>query len=280
MSSGKHKAEEPIIIVKKVKGHGGHHGGAWKVAYADFVTAMMALFIVLWLLSASEQTKKAIGGYFQDPSGNGKLAGTTQAGVGEAMQVSEVYLNALKEKIEKAMSQEVRDFEKMKDYVNITVTEEGLRIELIENASGVFFDSGSAVPSSFGGTLFTKLAEQVGVLPNLVVVEGHTDARPFSRAGEYSNWELSTDRANSVRRLMQQHGLRADQVTQVRGYADQQLRKPDAPEDPSNRRISILVRKMDNIVAKGVSVDANEGDAEHTSKGDGQAGQSAEVAHH
>jgi chemotaxis protein MotB len=253
MSSTKQKAEEPVIIVKKIKGHGGHHGGAWKVAYADFVTAMMALFIVLWLLSASDQVKKAVGGYFQDPSGAGKLAGTTQSGVGEAMQVHEADLNSLKEKIEKAMSEEVRDFEKMKDYVNITVTEEGLRIELIENASGMFFDSGSAVPSTFGGTLFSKLAEQVGVLPNLVVVEGHTDSRPFSRA-EYSNWELSTDRANSVRRLMQQHGLRADQVTQVRGYADQQLRHPEAPEDPSNRRISILVRKMDNILPPKVAL--------------------------
>ena len=167
------------------------------------------------------------------------------------------------------MSQEVRDFEKMKDYVNITVTEEGLRIELIENAAGVFFDSGSAVPSTFGGTLFSKLAEQVGVLPNLVVVEGHTDARPFSRVGEYSNWELSTDRANSVRRLMQQHGLRADQVIQVRGYADQQLRRPDAPGDPSNRRISILVRKMDNILPSKVASNEQpqEKGAEHGSSG-------------
>jgi chemotaxis protein MotB len=209
--------------------------------------------------------QKAVGGYFQDPSGNGKLAGSTQAGIGEAMQVQELDLNQLKEKIEKAMAQEVRDFEKMKDYVNISVTEEGLRIELIENSSGVFFGSGSAVPSKFGGNLFEKLAEQVGALPNLVVVEGHTDARPFSRTGEYSNWELSTDRANSVRRLMQQHGLRADQVTQVRGYADQQLRKPDQPEDPSNRRISILVRKMDNVLPpKAVPAGAPHGEAAST----------------
>ncbi len=248
MASAKHKTEEPIIVIKKVKGHGGHHGGAWKVAYADFVTAMMALFMVLWLLSASEKTKKAVGGYFQDPSGNGKLAGTTQAGVGEAMQIAETDLEALKDKIEKAMAQQVQDFEKMKDYVNITVTEEGLRIELTETDAGMFFGSGSALPSPFGEALFAKLAEQLGVLPNLVVLEGHTDARPFSKTGGYSNWELSTDRANSVRRLMQQHGLRADQVTQVRGYADQQLRHADKPEDPSNRRISILVRKMDNIV--------------------------------
>jgi chemotaxis protein MotB len=240
---------------------------------------MMALFIVLWLLSASEKTKKAIGGYFQDPTGNGKLAGTTQSGVGEAMQVEEVDLNSLKEKIEKAMSQQVRDFEKMKDYVNITVTEEGLRIELLENAAGMFFESGSPEPSSFGGALFSKLAEQLGVLPNLVVVEGHTDSRPFSRSGDYSNWELSTDRANAVRRLMQQHGLRGDQVTQVRGYADQQLRKPDAPEDPSNRRISILVRKMDNIVAKGAAIEPEHGAERESSVVHAQAKEPAETHH-
>jgi chemotaxis protein MotB len=282
MSAAKHKTEEPIIIIKKVKGHGGHHGGAWKVAYADFVTAMMALFIVLWLLSASEQTKKAIGGYFQDPSGNGKLAGTTQAGVGEAMQVTEMDLNALKEKIEKAMSQQVQDFEKMKDYVNITVTEEGLRIELTESDAGMFFGSGSPLASPFGEALFAKLAEQLGVLPNLIVVEGHTDARPFSRAGEYSNWELSTDRANSVRRLMQQHGLRSDQITQVRGYADQQLRHPDKPDDPSNRRISILVRKMDNIIHPTVEAaqPGHEGGGAHGEKpATGPVAAAAEVHH-
>jgi len=265
MSAAKRKVEEPIIIIKKVKSHGGHHGGAWKVAYADFVTAMMALFIVLWLLSASEQVKKAVGGYFQDPSGHGKLAGTTQAGVGEAMQIAEDDLKSLKERIEKAMAQQIRDFDKLKDYVNITVTEEGLRIELLESATGIFFESGSSVPSPLGGALFTKLAEQLGVLPNVIVIEGHTDARPYSRPGEYSNWELSADRANATRRLMQHHGLRMDQVTHVRGYADQQLRKPDAPDDPSNRRISILVRKMDNVVARnssnGVKPNAGEGDA-------------------
>lgn len=248
MSAAKHKAEEPVIIIKKVKGHGGHHGGAWKVAYADFVTAMMALFIVLWLLTTSEQTKKAIGGYFQDPSGNGKLAGTTQAGIGDAMQVREDDLELLKKRLEKAMSQQVQDFEKLRDYVSLTVTEEGLRIELIENAKGVFFDSGSATPSKLGETLFAKLAEQLGSLPHLIVVEGHSDARPFTRLAGYSNWELSTDRANSARRIMQLHGLRTDQITQVRGYADQQLRRHDAPEDPSNRRISILVRKIDNLI--------------------------------
>jgi chemotaxis protein MotB len=247
----------PVIIVKKIKrGHAVHHGGAWKVAYADFVTAMMALFIVLWLLSSSERVQKTVGGYFRDPRGKGRMVGTTVSGAGEAMQVKLDEMDSLKKKIEKAMSQELKDFNRLKDFVNITITEEGLRIELVESASGVFFDSGSAVPSPAGAEIFAKLAEEVGTLPNLVVIEGHTDAKPFNGARDYSNWELSSDRANAARRLMMSHGLRPDQVAQVRGYADQHLRKPGAPEDPSNRRISILVKRAEpSLPAEQAEVD-------------------------
>lgn len=237
---------DQVIIIKKVKkGHGGGHGGAWKVAYADFVTAMMALFIVLWLLSSSERVQKTVGGYFRDPRGKGKMVGTTVSGAGEAMQVKVDDMQNLKKKIENAMSKEMKDFDRLKDFVNITITEEGLRIELVESAKGIFFDSGSAVPSEAGADIFAKLAEEVGALPNVVVIEGHTDAKPFNEKREYSNWELSSDRANAARRIMMAHGLRVDQVAQVRGYADQQLKKPDAPEDPSNRRISILVKRAE-----------------------------------
>jgi chemotaxis protein MotB len=243
---------EPVIIVKKVKkGHGGSHGGAWKVAYADFVTAMMALFIVLWLLSSSERVQKTVGGYFRDPRGKGKMVGTTIAGAGEAMQVKVDDMESLKKKIEKAMSREMKDFDRLKDFINMTITEEGLRIELVESSAGVFFDSGSAVPSAAGAEMFDKLAEEVGALPNLVVIEGHTDAKPFGERANYSNWELSSDRANAARRLMMSHGLRADQVAQVRGYADQNLRKPEAPQDPSNRRISILVKRPETVLELG-----------------------------
>lgn len=239
--------QQPIIIVKKVRKHSAHHGGAWKVAYADFVTAMMALFIVLWLLSSSEKVQKTVGGYFRDPRGKGQLVGTTKAGAGEAIQVKREDLNDLKKKIEKAMAKELKDFANLKDYLNITITEEGLRIEFLESAAGVFFENGRSSPSPAGIEIFTRLAEQVSTLPNLVVIEGHTDAKPFVSDSGYSNWELSADRANAVRRLMQEHGLRADQVAQVRGYASQQLRKPEAPEDPSNRRISVLIRKVEAL---------------------------------
>ena len=130
----------PVIIVKKVKkGHAAHHGGAWKVAYADFVTAMMALFIVLWLLSSSERVQKTVGGYFRDPRGKGRMVGTTVSGAGEAMQVKLDEMDSLKKKIEKAMAQDMKDFDRLKDFVNMTVTEEGLRIELVESASGNVF---------------------------------------------------------------------------------------------------------------------------------------------
>src|SRR5262245_54818394 len=118
----------PIIVIKKKAHHGGHHGGAWKVAYADFVTAMMALFIVLWLLNSSEKVKEAVSGYFQDPTGSGKETGTAMAGVGEAVTVGQDDMDKLKEKLEEALKQ-IPKFEEMKDQVQITVTSEGLRVE-------------------------------------------------------------------------------------------------------------------------------------------------------
>ncbi|HET7439712.1 MAG TPA: flagellar motor protein MotB [Terriglobales bacterium] len=231
----------PIIVIKKKGGHGGHHGGAWKVAYADFVTAMMALFIVLWLMNSSKQIQVAVGGYFKDPSGNSKKVGSNMTGSGENFSLTKDNMSELKEELQKAVRQ-VTDFDKFKNQIEMTVTSDGLRIELLETEAGTFFESGSHVPNDSGKELLMKLAEELGKLPNKISIEGHTDAKPFSSGGEYGNWELSTDRANSARRLMQQSGLREDQVVQVRGYADQKLRKPAAPEDPSNRRISVIVQ--------------------------------------
>jgi len=235
------EGKRPIIIVKKKGGHGGHHGGAWKVAYADFVTAMMALFIVLWLLNCSKQIQEAVGGYFKDPTGTSKKVGTNLMGSGENFIVSKDNMPRLKEELEKAVRQ-VSDFDKLKDQIKMTVTAEGLRIELLETEAGTFFDTGSPRPNADGSELLIKLAEELGKLPNRVSIEGHTDARPYAGKAEYGNWELSVDRANAARRLMQANGLGSTQVSQVRGYADQSLRKPDAPEDPSNRRITLIVQ--------------------------------------
>ena len=233
----------PVIIIKRKQNHGGHHGGAWKVAYADFVTAMMALFIVLWLLNTSDKVKKAVSGYFKDPSGNGKEIGSTSKGLGESVTVTKQNMNQLKEKLEQAMKT-MPKFSQMKDNVELSVTSEGLRIELLENEKGMFFDSGNAHPTDRGEELLVRLSEELVKLPNTILIEGHTDAKPYSGDGAYSNWELSADRANSARRLMQANGLRATQITQVRGFADQRLRKPDDPTNPSNRRVSVIVQYL------------------------------------
>jgi chemotaxis protein MotB len=233
----------PIIILKKKGGHAGHHGGAWKVAYADFVTAMMSLFIVLWLLSSSKPVQEAVGGYFRDPNGTAAKKGSSNAGAGENFTLTKDDMPKLKDQLEQKI-REMNDFEKLKSHVEMTITSEGLRIELLESASGTFFDSGSPRLNADGRELLITLAQELGKLPNKLSIEGHTDSKPYAAAGNYTNWELSTDRANAARRLMQANGVGPAQVTQVRGFSDQRLRKLDAPLDPSNRRVSLIVQYM------------------------------------
>lgn len=234
---------QPVIIIKRVKkGHAAHHGGAWKVAYADFVTAMMALFMVLWLVSSSEQVKKAIGGYFNDPTGKGKDVGNGLRGAGsESLALQKDDMAKLKDKLEQAIKTS-QPMDKIKEHVVMTITGEGLRVELLEDATGMFFQSGSAEPSAYGKELMALLASEIGKLPNSVTMEGHTDSKPYSGRMDYSNWELSTDRANAARRWMQANGMRSDQVTQVRGFADQSLRNREDPEDAANRRVTLIIQ--------------------------------------
>lgn len=231
---------QPIIIKKKIV-HAGHHGGAWKVAYADFVTAMMALFIVLWLMGASEPVKKAVAGYFRDPSGHTAQAGNGEGGANQNIGLGKDDMKLLRQKLEQAMKQ-APDLEKLKDQVQMTVTGEGLRIELLESDVSTFFETGSPQPTSPGQEMLRMLASQLGKLPNKISLEGHTDARPYVSKSGYTNWELSADRANSARRLMQECGLGMAQVAEVRGFADQRLRKPEDPDSASNRRVSIVVK--------------------------------------
>ena len=233
---------QPIIIVRKKSRHaGGHHGGAWKVAYADFVTAMLALFIVLWLLSSSEQVQKAVGGYFTDPKGKGKEIGNGLKGAGsESLSIRKDEMSKIKDKLEQAIKSSSA-LQKIKEHVIFTVTGEGLRVELLEGADSTFFESGNSRPTDFGKDLLKKLAEELGKLPNKVTMEGHTDSLRFSGGADYTNWELSSDRANAARRWMQQNGMREDQVTQIRGFADQNPRDPDHPDDPSNRRVTLVI---------------------------------------
>jgi chemotaxis protein MotB len=236
---------QPIIVIKRKGGHAGHHGGAWKVAYADFVTAMMSLFIVLWLMGSSEKVKKAVAGYFNDPKGTGTLLGTTMTGTGETITAATSdSLQNLKSKLEEEIKAS-KELEKLSKQIEITITVEGLRIELLEDKNGTFYQSGSAKLSANGQELLALLAAELKTLPNALLIEGHTDATQYSTDTNYSNWELSADRADSARRLLQQGGVRSDQVTQVRGYADQFLRVKNNPVDPSNRRVSILVKNAE-----------------------------------
>jgi len=234
-------ADEQIIIIKKKGGHGGHHGGAWKVAYADFVTAMMALFIVLWLMNSSKPVQEAVGGYFRDPRGVAQKKGTALGGSGDAAAPKKEDMSKLKDALMKSL-EKMANFEKLKKQIEMSVTPEGLRIELMEDKNGTFFENGRAQPTPILQDLLKILSAEIGKLPNPISIEGHTDSTPYSDSNAYGNWELSADRANTARRLMENNGLRPDQIAQVRGFADRNLRKPLEPRDASNRRITVIVR--------------------------------------
>jgi chemotaxis protein MotB len=237
------EAKRPIIIIKKKSGHGGHHGGAWKVAYADFVTAMMALFIVLWLLNTSQKTKEAIAGYFRDPLGKGRQMGVLTKGSGvnvPAVLKTTEDMKDLQKKLEQAVKA-IPNFDKMKGNIEMKLTDEGLKIELLENSKGIFFESGKPEPTEVGRQVLMALSKEIGKIPNRVSIEGHTDATPYG-SDAYSNWNLSSDRANEARKLMEKTGLASNQVSQIRGFADQALRNPQNPRDPANRRVSLIVQ--------------------------------------
>jgi chemotaxis protein MotB len=220
------------------------HGGAWKVAYADFVTAMMALFIVLWLMNSTQRVKASITGYFHDPKGYSQKLGAGPASANEGLPVDHRSVADIQKRIEEALRR-LPEFPTLQEHVRFSVTGEGLRIDLLETEQGLFFVTGSPTPTSEGEHLLQLLANEIGKMPNRVVIEGHTDSRPFRNAAPsagYSNWELSADRANAARRLLHAYGLRPQQVVEVRGYADQKLLEEKDPESARNRRISLVVK--------------------------------------
>jgi chemotaxis protein MotB len=220
------------------------NSGAWKVAYADFVTALMALFIVLWMMNSSNAVKQSVSGYFHDPKAYARQLGAGPANSGEGLPINISNMDKMRKQIEEALRQ-MPDFQKMRDHVQLTVTGEGLRIDLTETEQGMFFITGSPNPTDAGTRLLRALAEELARMPNRVVIEGHTDARPFRNAGPsagYGNWELSVDRANAARRLLHAHGIRAEQVVEVRGYADQQPLDRTDRNATRNRRVSVVVK--------------------------------------
>lgn len=239
--------------------------GTWKVAYADLVTTLMAIFIVLWASSLSPEVRRAIGSYFREPSvwthGGGRSVLTEGAGL-LPMQPKSAEAADDTATLEEAAAQLTAlldahpEFNKIRDQIRIDITPEGLRIELVEKDDSLFFDIGSATLKPATRELFAIIAKLVGRLPNHVAIEGHTDARPYQRM-DYSNWELSTDRANTARRAMQTSGLHSKQVTRVVGYADLELLNRSDPFDTQNRRVSIIVMKRKNPEA-GTIADVDE----------------------
>jgi chemotaxis protein MotB len=240
-----HQTPVPIIVKKK-KGHGGHHGGAWKVAYADFVTAMMAFFIVLWIVGQSNAVKQSISMYFKDPGvfENGRGGGILDGSSGSAPSpTSNAAIEMEKLKVEaKKIGDAIAstpEFDKFKDKIQITVTKEGLRIELVENSTDLFFDVGSAQIKPETVKLLKLVALEIGRLKNNVMIEGYTDSRPY--------------RANTARRILEENGVRQDQVLQVRGFADRNLKHPQQPMDSANRRVSILVAATPENIAQDIA---------------------------
>lgn len=255
--------KQPIIVVKKKGGHGGHHSGAWKVAFADFMTAMMAFFLVMWLTGQKDEVKQAVAGYFRDPGsfatqgGAGILKGGPSAldmearseairktndpksGDGPDDKETQAFTLAAK-KIVAALEQQ-EAFQRLQKNIKLQLTSEGLRIILNESEnSPAFFEPGSAKLLQKSAIILITIARELGKLENKIVIEGHTDAAYAGTRG-YSNWELSADRANAARSLMEVSGLGGDQVREVRGFADQFPMIKDHPNDPRNRRVSLLV---------------------------------------
>ncbi len=246
-----------IVIKKKVKGHGGHHGGSWKVAYADFVTAMMAFFMVMWILGMDQKLKNAVEGYFSNPIGYKKgysggksplSSGSSPASVqmSQAIRLAsrafqERQFDEVSGKLKSKLQEQSNGLGGLGAQVEIVVTDAGLRIELLEAEKGDnFFASGSAVMRPRAQRAVAMIADELVALDNPLVIEGHTDSAPLDSAG-YSNFELSVDRANAARRLLVSKGVKASRIEEVRGWADRQLRDQDNPLNPANRRISIFL---------------------------------------
>jgi chemotaxis protein MotB len=257
--------QRPVIVHKKHRRHDGHHGGAWKVAYADFVTAMMAFFMVLWLVGQSNEVKNSVAGYFRDPvsfsSGGGapgildggeKIAapdGLTAANEADALELLRRKGREILETL-----RGMPELAALAGQIEIELTEEGLRIQLLESQKAGFFGVGSAALSPDGRQVVATIGRLLAPTAYRVVLEGHTDSRPYAGTAGYTNWELSADRANAARRVLEESGVGAGRIDAIRGYADKRLRLRDLPQDPRNRRISIIVPHPLLAGGKGVSV--------------------------
>jgi len=249
---GKGGKNKPIIIVKKVRGkaHGGHHGGAWKVAYADFVTAMMALFMVLWLVSTADSSlKQGIADYFRQPPG--VFDTLTPAGP-LTFERKDSFLEPFEE-LQARLNQElegVEGYEEIQNQVRISITPEGLLIDVLDSEKRAFFESGSAEIKPILQQILEKIVPHIKNLSTKIMISGHTDGHAYREGGTfYSNWELSAARALNTRRAMEKLGVPAKMIDRIIGYADSSPLFPDDPFNAANRRISILVEDASNFPA-------------------------------
>jgi chemotaxis protein MotB len=261
--------QRPIVIKKISKGHGGHHGGAWKLAYADYVTAMMAFFLLMWLINmTSAAQKQGLAEYFRDPS---KVSLTGGSGTGDRTslipgggesitremghgkrtdtrnkQREAEQLQQLKKELEQMIKQEPQ-LQEFKEQFKVEITDEGLRIQIIDQENRPMFDLASSRMAPHARDLIEKMALMINDLPNTVTITGHTDARPYSGGlAGYSNWELSADRANAARQALVAGGLREEKVLRVVGVAASMPFNKQDPLDPANRRISIIVMNKES----------------------------------
>ncbi|PWB33017.1 motility protein MotB [Pseudomonas sp. SDI] len=264
------------IIVKRIKRYGdGHHGGAWKIAFADFATAMMAFFLVLWLLStATPEQKIAIAGYFKDPIGFSEsgtpfiidLGGSPQLAPEKTINpeekseptpdtsipLSQDAVENMAEQVERErlelLLQELQNkveenpqLQKFKDQILFEITQDGLRIQIMDAENRPMFDIGSARLQPYFEDILLAMADTIKAVPNKISISGHTDAKPYAGTGDFGNWELSANRANAARRALVAGGYPDTQVARVVGYASSSLFDRANPFNPVNRRIDIIV---------------------------------------
>jgi len=249
------KDDKPRIIIKKAKARhgGGHHGGAWKVAYADFVTAMMALFIVLWVLGASDKKfKSGLAHYFREPGVFSGSRGIIPEGGQDKLGAGIIQAPSL-EVLESYLKQELAGLKELintQDQVPITITPEGLLIEIIDKEKQAFFEVSSVAVKPIMRKVLAIIVKEIKNMPHKIIIGGHTDARAYHDASYYSNWELSSARALNTRRALEELGLAPDRTEQGVGYADRKLRLPEDPLSSENRRISILILKPEKKETK------------------------------
>jgi len=267
---------QPIIVKRVKKVAGGHHGGAWKIAFADFATAMMAFFLVMWLMtSATPEQKKAISGYFQDPIGFTESASpyvidlggtptpaperTLNPDISETPEsqpdetgISTDQIETLADKMEQErlelLLQELQnkveenpELQRFKDQILFEITQDGLRIQIMDAENRPMFALGSANLQPYFEDILLAMADTIRAVPNKISISGHTDAKPFAGRGDFGNWELSSNRANAARRTLVAGGYPDEQVARVVGYASSALFDREDPFNPVNRRIDIVV---------------------------------------